>query len=223
MTEDEWIRAEEPDIWADLLRLSSRRQRLLAAAAVRALGRWIDHPVAVAALEASDRFADTGKTKAAMKRARDALSDARVALGPPPSEPEARARVLGTYSALFAAGRLCGEGDIAAAHVIRQAVRTWEEGEGLPLGEARRRLYPVYREVAGPQTPVAFDPAWRTSTAVSLARQMYDGREFSAMPILADALQDAGCENEDVLAHCRDPQPAHVRGCWVIDLVLGKS
>ena len=43
------------------------------------------------------------------------------------------------------------------------------------------------------------------------------------MPILADALQDAGCEDEQILAHCRDPQATHFRGCWVVDLVLGKG
>jgi hypothetical protein len=43
------------------------------------------------------------------------------------------------------------------------------------------------------------------------------------MPILADALQDAGCDNEDILNHCRDPKQVHVRGCWVVDLVLGKA
>jgi hypothetical protein len=43
------------------------------------------------------------------------------------------------------------------------------------------------------------------------------------MPILADALQDAGCDNEDILNHCRDANVTHVRGCWVVDLVLGKS
>jgi len=69
---------------------------------------------------------------------------------------------------------------------------------------------------------VPFDANWKTSTAVALAKQMYDSRDFSAMPILADALQDAGCENGDVLDHCRGPGP-HVRGCWVVDLVLGKS
>jgi hypothetical protein len=75
---------------------------------------------------------------------------------------------------------------------------------------------------ADPVRPVAFDPAWRTSTAVELARQMYESRGFANMPILADSLQDAGCANEDVLTHCRGPGP-HVRGCWVVDLVLGKS
>jgi hypothetical protein len=87
------------------------------------------------------------------------------------------------------------------------------------------RVHPAHylREVFGnPFRPVAFSPAWRTSTAVSLAKQMYDSRDFSPMPILADALQDAGCTNDDILSHCRDPKHVHVRGCWVIDLVLGK-
>lgn len=51
---------------------------------------------------------------------------------------------------------------------------------------------------------------------------MYEARDFAPMPILADALQDAGCDHADVLAHCRSPGPL-VRGCWVVDLVLGKS
>ena len=52
---------------------------------------------------------------------------------------------------------------------------------------------------------------------------MYDSREFGAMPILADALQDADCDSDDVLNHCRDASLTHVRGCWVVDLVLGKT
>jgi hypothetical protein len=51
---------------------------------------------------------------------------------------------------------------------------------------------------------------------------MYDSRDFALMPILGDALQDAGCESADILDHCRGDGP-HVRGCWVVDLVLGKS
>jgi hypothetical protein len=43
------------------------------------------------------------------------------------------------------------------------------------------------------------------------------------MPILADALQDAGCDNDDILDHCRDSNGAHTRGCWVVDILLGKS
>jgi hypothetical protein len=70
--------------------------------------------------------------------------------------------------------------------------------------------------------PVTFKPVWLTSTVVGLARQMYESRDFSPMPILADALQDAGCDSDDILDHCRGPGP-HVRGCWVVDLVLGKE
>ncbi|AWM42138.1 hypothetical protein C1280_05160 [Gemmata obscuriglobus] len=82
----------------------------------------------------------------------------------------------------------------------------------------------LLREIFGnPFRPAEFAPEWRTSTAVALAREMYDTRDFSAMPILADALQDAGCDNADILTHCLDPQPVHVRGCWVVDLVLGKG
>jgi hypothetical protein len=81
----------------------------------------------------------------------------------------------------------------------------------------------LLRDIFGnPFCPIAFSPSWRTGTAVSLARTMYDARDFSAMPILADALQDAGCDNEDILNHCRGAGP-HVRGCWVVDLVLDKE
>ncbi|MCE9562724.1 MAG: hypothetical protein K8U57_11815 [Planctomycetes bacterium] len=68
-----------------------------------------------------------------------------------------------------------------------------------------------------------FDTAWRSDTAVSLAKHIYESRDYSAMPILADALQDAGCDHDDILNHCRNSEQVHVRGCWVVDLVLGKS
>lgn len=81
----------------------------------------------------------------------------------------------------------------------------------------------LYRDIVGnPFRPVLFEPEWRTSTVVALARNMYDNREFLAMPLLGDALQDASCENEDILNHCRS-ENAHVRGCWVVDVVMGKG
>ena len=81
----------------------------------------------------------------------------------------------------------------------------------------------LLRDIFGnPFRPVTFSPSWSTGTALSLAQGMYESRDFSAMPILADALQDAGCDSADVLDHCRGPGP-HVRGCWVVDLVLGKD
>jgi hypothetical protein len=74
-----------------------------------------------------------------------------------------------------------------------------------------------------PFRPVAFSPVWRTESAVALARTAYDTRNFSLLPILADALEEAGCDHADILSHCRDPKGVHARGCWVVDLVLNKS
>jgi hypothetical protein len=90
-------------------------------------------------------------------------------------------------------------------------------------GPEDRAQAALVRDIFGnPFRPVAFSPAWRTDTVVALARQMYPSRNFSAMPILADALQDAGCEDEQLLGHCRGTGP-HVRGCWVVDSVLAKE
>jgi hypothetical protein len=82
----------------------------------------------------------------------------------------------------------------------------------------------VLRDIFGnPFRPVSLNPEWRTSTVVALATGIYAERAFDRMPILADALQDAGCDNDDILSHCRDTSLTHVRGCWVVDLVLGKE
>jgi hypothetical protein len=81
----------------------------------------------------------------------------------------------------------------------------------------------VIRDVIGnPFHPTTFKPAWRTQKVVGLARAIYDERSFERMPDLGDALQGSGCNDADFLSHCRGPGP-HVRGCRVIDLVLGKS
>jgi hypothetical protein len=69
--------------------------------------------------------------------------------------------------------------------------------------------------------PTLLDPNWLTSTVISLANQMYDSKNFVPMPILGDALQDAGCDEADILDHCRQ-SGVHVRGCWVVDLLLQK-
>ena len=81
----------------------------------------------------------------------------------------------------------------------------------------------IIRDIFGnPFRPIVFSPEWRTETALALTRQMHDSRNFAAMPILADALQDAGCDRDDILNHCRGLGP-HVRGCWVVELILSKD
>jgi anti-anti-sigma factor len=78
----------------------------------------------------------------------------------------------------------------------------------------------VAAELFGPPEPVPFAPDWKTDTVLLLAKRIRDGAEYTTMPILADALQDAGCESAAVLDHLRGPGP-HVRECWVLDLILG--
>ncbi len=220
MTEEEWVNADEYAIRHATTRLGPRRQRLLAAAVCRELGKSIDYPAAHAALASIEAFADTGKTKAALRRARQSIVKTRDDLyfSPASGTPLVDG---GVELALFVVQVAATEN--AVFGTVGQAQEALVIAEGIPEGVARRRLYPVYREVAGPTPPVTFDPAWRTTAALQLARQMYESRDFGLMPILADALQDAGCEDDAVLSHCRDPNGVHVRGCWVVDLVLGKS
>jgi hypothetical protein len=73
-----------------------------------------------------------------------------------------------------------------------------------------------------PFRPITLDPSWLTPTVKTLAQAIYEERTFEDLPVLGDALEDAGCNNEDVLSHCRGPGP-HTRGCWVVDLLLGKE
>lgn len=102
----------------------------------------------------------------------------------------------------------------------------WQEIKELRhalLGGERPPFAALIREVFGnPFRPVTLDSRWQTETAVALAAGIYAERAFDRMPILADALEDAGCDHAGVLTHCRDDGP-HVRGCWVVDLVLGKE
>lgn len=76
--------------------------------------------------------------------------------------------------------------------------------------------------IADPAPFVASAPTWIAADVVALAKAIYADRAFDGLPILADALEVAGCMNRDILDHCREPGP-HARGCWVVDLVLGKK
>src|SRR5262249_12141598 len=84
----------------------------------------------------------------------------------------------------------------------------------------------ILRDVFGPATRVSFDPRWLTPTVTALAGVIYEERKFDRMPGLAQALEDAGCQERAILEHCcRDDHYGlgqHVRGCWVLDLLLGR-
>jgi hypothetical protein len=112
--------------------------------------------------------------------------------------------------------------DLDGPEIVIGSLRHYFEDWGDPK-ERARQVADIMRDIVGnPFRPVTFAPAWRTSTVLTLAQGIYADRAFDLMPILADALQDAGYEDSDLLGHCRGPGP-HVRGCWVVDLVLGIS
>jgi hypothetical protein len=109
---------------------------------------------------------------------------------------------------------------VAADRVAFDAAQT----EGAAAERARQ--CDVLRDLIGnPFRPAAVDPHWLTwndRTVPRLARALYDEKDFDNLPVLADALEDAGCGDADLLRHCREPG-RHVRGCWVLDLLLGKE
>jgi hypothetical protein len=113
---------------------------------------------------------------------------------------------------------------IEPGHRLTSLPQSWER-EWWESNPAVRKPAPrLLRDIFGPLPfrAVTVDPRWLTSTAVALARTIYEDRAFDRLPILADALEEAGCDNTDVLSHLRGDGP-HVRGCWVLDLVLGKE
>jgi hypothetical protein len=125
-------------------------------------------------------------------------------------------------AALFAAsGRQVDAVEVAtlAARAAYRANGGEEQKTGDP-NEAAAQCDLIRDIIFHPDHSVAINRAWLTSDVLALARGIYTERAFDRMPILADALQDAGCENTDVLNHCRDTGTPHVRGCWVIDLLL---
>jgi hypothetical protein len=112
----------------------------------------------------------------------------------------------------------CGSPHDVVALLIR-CFEEWEGSRALPA-----QVSHIMRDIIGnPFRNPSANRSWLTSDVLLLARGIYDDRAFDRMPILADALQDAGCDSDDILNHCRDPHATHVRSCWVVDAVLGKS
>ncbi len=108
----------------------------------------------------------------------------------------------------------------AANWTIRKTSRGYRTTD---MSQAARQQVILLRDIFGnPYRPASFDAAWITSQVFALAQSIYAQLRFDCMPELADALEEAGCADADVLTHCREPS-AHVRGCWAVDLILGKS
>jgi hypothetical protein len=225
MTEQEWLQATDPQPMLEFLRgkASERKQRLFAVACCRHF--WADTTSSDRmAIEVAEMFADgrTDEYRLALARRNLERGDtqnvfvgyhallAAVCLGPD-------LRVNEVSESLLAASYWTGPDDYDRSSInARYAARETE----------RARQVSTSRCVFGnPFRPVTLDPtwlSWHDGLVVSMARQMYESRDFRDMPVLADALEESSCTNPDILGHCRQPAE-HVRGCWVVDLLLGKE
>ena len=229
MTEDLWRKSRDlrrlfahlgqPTVLAQDLRFR-RKCRLFGVAAVTHAWKGLTLPDVVRqAVEVAERFADGRATPGELMAARMAVYRDR-SLSEFGSEGDDSLSLFRPPAVSLTDNAALASGFDAAEHAHVFVHGRGEPGGVLAYAVAAAALF---RDVFGnPFRSVAFDPAWRSATAVGVARSMYEARDFAAMPVLADALEEAGCANGDVLAHCRGEGP-HVRGCWVVDLILGKA
>jgi len=200
MTEQEWLACNDPLRMLRFLRAepNARKPLLLACACVSRIQAMLD---------------DHARRWVAVA---EAVADGKIDVGKLPDESCETA--------------LSGLVDNGMAHAVMDIFMVgWQLSESeLQPGDAswaleRCKQALVVREIFGnPFRPIPANTSWLTSTVVTLAQAIYDERAFDQLPILADALEDAGCGNADILNHCRQPGE-HVRGCWLVDLLLGKQ
>jgi hypothetical protein len=214
-----WPPADRP--WVEGLpdQLGPRKFRLLLSAWCRDLTvPWLDtafqrdkdlreylRGVYLAALDVSDKFADTGKSKTALAAARKTTFFRAI---------EETARVSAMYDTLLSEDSLVGTLDRCAIAATF--------GDKLPAADLVAVLRHYVDDLTGPADGGQVDARWRTEDVVGLARGIYEERAFDRLPLLADALMDAGCNDDAILSHNRSAGP-HVRGCWVVDRVQKKE
>jgi hypothetical protein len=237
MTETDWGACPDPDRMLDYLEahdlVSARKQRLHDCACVRRLWHLLLDERGRRAVRTAERFADGAVRSERLREAQgNALNaaSARVARSLP-GTPD-------SYNVLNAAAGAAWEFRSGVDPLTDAAAAiSWEgltESGTAERLEAKARFaqersiqVALLRDVIGsPFHPVAIDRSWLTwngGTVVRLARSIYDGRSFDCLPVLADALEEAGCTNAEMLAHCRQPGAVHVRGCWVVDLLTGRQ
>lgn len=244
MTYAEWLAATSPTPMLAFIRekASDRKLRLFAVACCRRLWQLLDEDVSRPAVDVIERFADGLATpndlESAQRAARSQGKDfekicawRRNTRGPSPEADLYQSESEKAYLVSYA----CQKEDylwwvLAFAtrcklHVpvgIRRDRDSHTEGLWDRLyaaGEAE--LADLLRDIFNPFAP-PLERDWRTTTVLTLATGVYDEKAFERLPILADSLQDAGCDSVELLNHLRQPGD-HWRGCWALDLVLGKK
>lgn len=212
MTEAEWQAWTDPDPMLDFLhgRASDRKLRLFACGCCWRFVDWLDSDHDRRAIEFGEAIAE----------------------GKRPPQPYADAHIhgydqdLGEEDAYFTAlGTACVAGVCAAdrAHPEKPSGEAWQAVHD----QERESLCRLLRCIVG--NPFRSTPplppsvlTWNDGTVVKVATAIYDERFWDRLPILADALADAGCDDAELLGHLWGPGP-HARGCWVVDLILGKE
>ena len=212
-----------------------RKLRLFGCFSCRQLWEQMTDPRSRHAVEVAERLADDAAKSAELKLAGDEARKAYLSVVSVSHRNgngyrrEAEARGWLPEDETAAAG--------AAIHVLTSRWRAFSCRNMFyqaSLSELARTLSPARRRTQADGLrcifgnlfhPFEVDPAWlawNEGTVGRVARSIYDERAWDQLPVLGDALEDAGCTNEDVLAHCRGPGP-HTRGCWVVDMVLAKE
>lgn len=246
MTEAEWLAETDPRqlIRFIAVKTSDRKLRLSSVACARQVWAYIEEPRFRQACEVAELFADGLASSTQLDDVRSICTDARQYWITEHNEQKSDRswRALSTTNLVWRSASSMLRPPKGHAERIEDAVEGAAKTEAVALisngvivkpsapgayadlfASLRSPYSSLFRCVFGnPFRPVTLDPSWLTSIVTAIAKQMYESRDFSPMPILADALQDAGCDNTVILDHCRGPGP-HVRGCWVVDLILQKS
>ncbi|HEY7425146.1 MAG TPA: hypothetical protein VH682_13025 [Gemmataceae bacterium] len=221
MREEEWLACADPLPMLEFLkgRVSNRKLRLFACACCRQGWRRLTNPYLRLAVETAEQYADNQTTQEELAKARAAAWSVNQMRH---EHAIAAARATVRESAWAAARE-------AQQQMIQQIWKKVERGWATAPEEkktSQRRQSDLLRCIIGdPFYPAAVDPywlVWNNATIAKLASLISDERAFDRLPILADALEEAGCGNADFLNHCRQVGE-HVRGCWVVDLILGKE
>jgi hypothetical protein len=200
-------------------KVGKRKLRLFACGCCRLAWGQMHDPRLREAVEVAERFAEGRATKGELEAARSSVGG--LAMGRyEANAPGVRERT----AARMAEGATAAQAFSAAFGMTALPVPLAGYAEEVP---ANATLCGLVRCVFGNPfaAPPRIDPAWlawNDGLVKRLARGIYEERAFNRMPLLADALLDASCDNEELLRHCREPGP-HARGCWVLDLLFGKE
>jgi hypothetical protein len=220
MTEAEWLACTDPEPMLEFLRsrVTERKARLFACACCRRIWHLLDG-WSQNAIEIAERFVDGAVGKTGMAFAMTFTTDLHFDVVTNTTPDAAKYIAAGIANSI-----ITGSGWVTAWNVVTEARRAirYSSPQVDTYQESKCQAALLKDCFGNPFRPVSFDPAWLAPKVTTIAQAMYESRTFDQMPQLADALEVAGCENHDIIDHCRGPGP-HIRGCWVVDLLLGKS